>query len=149
MKEIAHQTHDTPSPGDDDLPVQSMRYTLASHYADDEMMPIDDVRQFDADLRRIFWPAAEAPGGEPASTFVHRHYREIVGRISYWTGESPGVVRSLVDHVSKRASSLELHVGRLEAATLVELTAFGTAVAMQYREAKRLGRGVKKPTRAE
>lgn len=149
MKEIVHQTRDTPLPGDDDLPVQSMRYTLASHYADDEAMPIDDVRQFDADLRRIFSPAADAPAGESAAAFVHRHYREIVGRISYWTGESPGVVRSLLDHVSKRASSLGLHVGGLEAATIVELTAFGTAVVMQYRETKRIGRRVNEPVPTE
>ena len=142
MTDIASETRDMPVPSDDDLPVRSMGYTLASHYAEDESMPIDDVRQFDADLRRIFWTATDAPGGESAAIFVHRHYREIIGRISYWTGESPGVVRSLIDHVSKRATSLDLNVGGLEAATLVELTAFGTAVAMQYRETKRMGRRV-------
>jgi hypothetical protein len=149
MKDIAHQTRDTPSPGDDDLPVQSMRYTLAAHYADDEAMPIDDVRQFDADLRRIFWLADDAPAGEPAAAFVHRHYREIVGRISYWTGESPGVMRSLLDHIARRATSLGLNVGGLEAATLVELTAFGTAVVMQFRETRRIGRRVPELTHTE
>jgi len=140
MCEIASEAPEAPSPGDDDLPVQSMRYTLADHYADDETMPIEDARQFDADLRRIFLSKPDAPAGEPAAVFVHRHYREIVGRISYWTAESPGVVRSLVDHVSRRAAALDLHVGGLEAATLIELTAFGTAVAMQYRETRRTGR---------
>jgi hypothetical protein len=149
MAEIANETPNTPSPSDDDLPVQSMRYTLAAHYADDESMPIDDERQFDADLRRIFLVRADAPSGETAAMFVHRHYREIVGRISYWTSESPGVVRSLVDHVGRRADALGLHVGGLEAATLVELTAFGTAVAMQYRETKRIGRRVDEPVPTE
>jgi hypothetical protein len=149
MHEIASETRVAPSPGDDDLPVQSMRYTLAAHYADDESMPIEDERQFDADLRRIFLSQADAPSGEPAATFVHRHYREIVGRISYWTGESPGVVRSLVDHVSRRTASLDLQVGGLEAATLVELTAFGTAVVMQFRETKRIGRRANEPIPAE
>ena len=82
----------------------------------------------------------EAPGGEPAHLFLHRHYREIVGRITYWTSEPPSVVRSLIDHVSRRARELDLRVSGLEASTLIELTAFGTAVAMQYRENRRAGR---------
>jgi hypothetical protein len=141
MTEIAHETRDVPPPVEDDLPVDAMRYTVADHYAGDESMPIDDVRQFDADLRRIFLRATDAPAGERAADFVKRHYREIVGRIAYWTSEPPGVVRSLVDHVAGRATALDLRVGGLEAATLIELTAFGTAVAMQYREARRTRRG--------
>ena len=47
------------------------------------------------------------------------------------------VVRSLIDHVTARARELDLRVGALEASTLIELTAFGTAVAMQYRESRR------------
>ena len=149
MREIAHETRDVPAPVDDDLPVQAMRYTVAAHYADDESMPIDDERQFDSDLRRIFLRAADAPAGEPGAVFVHRHYREIVGRIAYWTGETTGVVRSLIDHVGKRATALDLNVGGLEAATLVELTAFGTAVTMQYRETRRTPRRVNAHTPLE
>jgi hypothetical protein len=137
MAEIAHETRDVPGPVDDDLPVGAMEYTVADHYAGDESMPIEDPRQFDADLRRIFIRPTDAPAGEPAHLFVHRHYREIVGRITYWTSEPPSVVRSLIDHVSRRSRELELRVGQLEASTLIELTAFGTAVAMQYRENRR------------
>lgn len=137
MREIAHETRDVPAPVEDDLPVGAMRYTVADHYASDEAMPIEDARQFDNDLRRIFIRGADAPAGEPASAFVHRHYREIVGRISYWSSEPPSVVRSLIDHVSSRARELDLRAGALEASTLIELTAFGTAVAMQYRENRR------------
>ena len=149
MTEIAHETRDVPGPVEDDLPVEAMRYTVAAHYADEESMPIEDDRQFDSDLRRIFLPEAEAPAGEAAAMFVHRHHREIVGRISYWTGEPASVVRSLINHVAARASALRLNVGALEAATLVELTAFGTAVAMQYRETKRIGRRVTEPIPVE
>jgi len=53
------------------------------------------------------------------------------------SSEPPSVVRSLIDHVSSRARELDLRVGALEASTLIELTAFGTAVAMQYRENRR------------
>jgi hypothetical protein len=145
MREIAGTTLDVAAPVEDDLPVEAMRYTVADHYAADESMPIDDPRQFDADLRRIFIGAAQAPAGEPAQVFVHRHYREIVGRITYWTSEPPSVVRSLIDHVARRSQELQLRVGGLEASTLIELTAFGTAVAMQYRENRRAGKRVAQP----
>src|SRR3954469_3526673 len=133
MGEIANETRDIPAPVEDDLPVGAMRYTVADHYASDETMPIADARQFDADLHRIFLPASQAPAGERADAFVHRHYREIVARITYWTSEPPSVIRSLIDHVGRRVRDLDLRVGQLEAGTLIELTAFGTAVAMQYR----------------
>src|SRR6476469_10792602 len=112
MNEIANETREVPPPVEDDLPVDAMRYTVADHYAGDEAMPIEDSRQFDADLGRIFMREADAPGGEPAEAFVHRHYREIVGRITYWTSEPPGVVRSLIDHVGRRARELQLRVGQ-------------------------------------
>lgn len=140
MREVAHTALEVAPPVEDDLPVDAMRYTVADHYASDEAMPIADARQFDADLRRIFMSAAQAPSGEPADLFVHRHYREIVGRITYWTSEPPSVVRSLIDHVAGRVRDLGLRVGQLEAATLIELTAFGTAVAMQFRENRRQGK---------
>ena len=118
-----------------------MRYTLADHYAESESaMPIEDSRQFDVDLRGIFVSADGAPAGEPAQLFIQRHYREILSRIAYWTSEPVSVVRSLMDHLSRRAAELALRVGALEASTLVELTAFGTAVVMHHRFTHTLGR---------
>jgi len=134
MHEIGSQSRVVAEPGEDDLPVEAMRYTLAQHYADsDDRVPIDDPRQFDTDLRRIFNSATDSPGGEQAMWFIHRHYREIVSRMAYWTGEEPSVVRSLIDHLARRAGELDLRVGGLEASILIELTAFGTAVVMNHR----------------
>jgi hypothetical protein len=111
-----------------------MHYTVAEHYAgSDERVPIEDERQFDEDVRRIFAPHKYAPEGEPADRFIERHHREIVSRISYWTSEAPSVVRSLVDHLARRARELNVRVSGLEASTLIELTAFGTAVVMNHR----------------
>jgi hypothetical protein len=141
MREIATLQPAPVAPVEDDLPVEAMRYTVAEHYAaSEDRVPIGDERQFDTDLQRIFlWPA-DAPEGEPAHRFIRRHHREIVSRISYWTSESASVVRSLVDHLARRSEALGLRVGGLEAATLVELTAFGTAVVMNHRYAQTLGR---------
>ena len=94
---------------------------------------LEDERHFDGDLRMLFASTEEAPGGEPAALFVRRHRKEIVGRIAYWTGEGTSVVRAFVDFIAQRAETLGLRVRGLEASTLVELTAFGTAVMMNYR----------------
>ena len=134
MREVAGLKPTPPSPAEDDLPVEAMRYTVAEHYAStDDRLPISDDRQFDTDLRRIFVPANDSPDGEAAQWFIRRHFREVVSRISYWTGESPSVVRSFIDYLAHRAGTLELRVGGLEAPVLVELTAFGTAVVMNHR----------------
>ena len=134
MKEIAHQVPEVPEPSEDDLPVAAMRYTLAEHYKDsEETIPIRDPRIFDGDLKTIFADEQHAPGAMSAAEFIARHKREIVTRISYWTGENASVVRQFVDFLAERAAQLELRLAGLEAATLIELTAFGTAVMMNYR----------------
>jgi hypothetical protein len=76
--------------------------------------------------------------GERAEHFLSQHEGELVTRIAYWTGESAPVVRSLVRGLRERASALGLRVAGLEAATLIELTAFGTAVMMHWRYARSL-----------
>jgi hypothetical protein len=113
--------------------VESMHWTLAEHYADDEPLPVGDARQFDGDLRRIFASADEAPDGEPASRFLLRHEGEMVSRVSYWSGVRPAAVRTLTAALATRADTLALHVSGLEATTLIELTAFQTAVLMHWR----------------
>jgi hypothetical protein len=141
MKEIAELAPEVGPPTDDDLPVESMHYTVAEHYHNDwATIPIGDARQFDPDLRRIFASRADAPSGMSAADFIQEHYREVLVRLAYWTGEAPAVVRSLLDHLILRARALGLRVSGLEAATLIELTAFGTAVVMNYRHTQTLGR---------
>ena len=133
MREVASVSPEVPELTADDLPVEAMHWTLDEHYASDERLPVGDARQFDADLRRLFASAADAPAGEEASSFLRRHEGELVARISYWAGTGPMVVRSLVRALADRAATLRLRVAGLEAATLIELTAFGTAVAMHWR----------------
>ena len=134
MREIADQVPEVPEPTEDDLPVEAMHYTLADHYREaTETLPVEDERHFDGDLRTIFASDDEAPDGERAAAFLRRHRREVVGRISHWTGEPAVVVRQFVDLLASRADELQLRVRGLDASTLIELTAFGTAVMMNYR----------------
>jgi hypothetical protein len=139
MHELAQLSPDVPAPSEDDLPVESMHWTVGEHYAsDEEQLPLGDGRQFDGDLLRVFGRTADAPLGESAEHFLAQHEGELVTRIAYWTGESTPTVRSLVRGLRDRASTLGLRVTGLEAATLIELTAFGTAVMMHWRYARSL-----------
>jgi hypothetical protein len=148
MREIADEHRAPLEPGEDDLPVAAMRYTVAEHYhGESDQAPIEDERQFDVDLRQIFVSERDAPGGEHATTFLQRHYREIGARIAFWTSEHPGVIRSLLDHLIRRAEALRLRVGSLEAATLIEFTAFATAVAMMHRHTKVMARARRRGSR--
>ncbi|MBA3656269.1 MAG: putative zinc-binding metallopeptidase [Gemmatimonadaceae bacterium] len=134
MGEIGEQEPAVAEVSEDDLPVSAMRYSLAKHYSDsEEAIPIADGRVFDGDLRNIFATPKEAPEGTQAADFIRSHRREIVSRIAYWTGESASSVRQFADFLMARAALLELRMRGLEAATLIELTAFGTAVMMNYR----------------
>ena len=134
MRELAEVVPEVPAPSEDDLPVEAMHYTIEDHYREHaEALPLLDRSHFDGDLRTLFGSAEEAPSTEPAHSFLRRHERELVSRIAYWTGEAPMVVRSLIELLAERAEALGLRVAGLEASTLIELTAFGTAVIMNYR----------------
>jgi hypothetical protein len=114
------------------MPVEAMHYTIAEHYTEVEpTLPLPDERHFDGDLRTIF--SEDRVEGEAAGAFVLGHRRELVSRIAYWTGEPTTVARGFVDFLAARAGALELRVHRREASTLIDLTAFGTAVLMNYR----------------
>jgi hypothetical protein len=134
MRQLAHDVPPVREPGEDDLPVTAMQYTVAEHYEDsEERIPIRDPRIFDGDLKTIFAAVDQAPAAAAAADFIARHKREIVTRISYWTGENASIVRQFVDFLADRVKELDLRLGGLEASTLIELTAFGTAVIMNYR----------------
>lgn len=141
MSEVGSTAPEVPAPTDDDLPVEAMRYSLEDHYrSSSAAIPVSDAALFDGDLRNIFGSAHESPAGQSAAEFLRAHRREVVGRIAYWTGESASTVRQLIDMLSDRAAALDLRLRGLEASTLVELTAFGTAVMMNYRYTSTLSR---------
>jgi hypothetical protein len=134
MQEVGPLSPSVPEISEDDLPVEAMDWTVGEHYAnDEESFPIGDGRQFDGDLLRVFARAFDSPAGETAAHFLTQHEGELVTRIAYWSGEAPPMVRALVRVLRDRAATLDLRVNGLEAATLIELTAFGTAVMMHWR----------------
>ena len=133
MCRVAEEQPESPALSADDLPVESMHWTVAEHYEEGDPLPVGDGRQFDDDLRRVFATRAEAPVGERAALFLERHEGEMVVRMSYWAGVAPAAARALLKSLRARAEALQLHVAGLEAATLIELGAFGTAVLLHWR----------------
>ncbi|MEP6729691.1 MAG: putative zinc-binding metallopeptidase [bacterium] len=133
MRDIGRAVPAIPELTDDDVPVEAMHWTVAEHYEGDEELSLGDARQFDGDLRRIFARASDAPAGERAVEYLARHEGELVARVAYWAGVGPAAVRSLIRAMQQRASVLELRVAGLDATTLIELTAFGTAVLLHWR----------------
>ncbi|HEU4564859.1 MAG TPA: hypothetical protein VFS05_09435 [Gemmatimonadaceae bacterium] len=132
MREVGREAPEVPAPTPDDLPVDAMHYTVEEHYrAFDEPLPIGDETHFDGDLRTLFAPAESE--GESAADFLRAHRRELVARIAYWTGESTTIVRRFIDLLAQRAAALGLRTHGRVASMLIELTAFGTAVMMNYR----------------
>jgi len=126
-----------------DLPVDAMHYTVEQHYRElEQQLPLDDETFFDGDLLTIFATDSEMGDGapRPAAVFLNEHRRELVARIGYWTGEGPGIVGAFLDLLERRAGELGLYARMREASTLIELTAFGTAVMMNYRYTDTLGR---------
>jgi len=124
---------------EDHLPVGAMHYTVEQHYHElEHALPIEDERFFDGDLLTIFTSSTDQMGS--ASEFLRSHRRELVSRIGYWSGEGATVVGSFVDFLTARAEQLGLGLRQLEASTLIELTAFGTAVMMNYRYTDNIGR---------
>jgi hypothetical protein len=53
-----------------------------------------------------------------------------------------------LDHLIARSRALGLHASGLDAATLIELTAFGTAVVMNFRHTQALRRTTRANVRA-
>jgi hypothetical protein len=86
----------------------------------------------DAHLSEIFL-TRKPREGRPAAAIVTKYRRELVDKITYWTGVRRPVVRGLVEVICRNCERLKLwgEVGR-EPAYLIELTAFGTTLAMNF-----------------
>jgi hypothetical protein len=137
-RDIGTELPQVPEVRETDVPVHAMRYTIADHYRElDETLPLRDERVFDGDLRMLFPKGATAtelgPPAPTAAAFIRQHHRELVSRITYWTGEGVPLVRRFIEFLAERADALGLEAAGREASTLIELTAFGTAVLMHYR----------------
>jgi hypothetical protein len=121
--------------GDFDVTVDQMDVTLAEFYARvmEQTRAAEQVA-LDADLERIFFRKGRRRVAlAPAAAIIEQHRLALTDKVTYWTGVPRPLVRRLVQRMARRARELELYGGAgREADYLVELTAFGTMLAMQY-----------------
>jgi hypothetical protein len=121
--------------GKTDLTVAEMKVTVEEFYqkaARRNRAAVDVAME--GDLLDIFGkPVRRKNGLRPAAEIVQEHREDLTDKIAYWTGVRRPVVRALVEAVIRHCGEQKL-LGdpAKEAAYLVELTAYGTTLAMNY-----------------
>jgi hypothetical protein len=87
------------------------------------------------DLSDLF-PAKRGRRGtglRPAADFVEQYRALLIDRLAYWTGVRRPLVRALIERMARTCRELDLRVEpERETAALVELTAYGTTLAMNF-----------------
>jgi hypothetical protein len=149
---IAHEVADKPplrSLGETDFTVEDMEETIEEFYKTttrDESQEIADL-PLDADLDDIFLHTDQIPAerARNASEVVEQHHKEIVDKVSYWTGVRRTLVKSLVEAIEKKVGELTLVVdNNRENEQIVELTVYVTTLVMNFFSRRRFERR-KKP----
>lgn len=124
------------SDGELEFEVSRLRLTLDSFYKRRRKLYAADAPDFyDRDLQEIFaTPSGEAKsGGKSAAAFFRRHRREFIEAVARWTGEKKVTIEILVRRLIERAEALQLMLGRDEARTSVEITAWLATLVTHYR----------------
>jgi hypothetical protein len=123
--------------GETDVTVDEMEVTLEDFYkltTPDESQAIADLA-LDTDLTDIFIkPTSRRRNGiRPAADLIAERRKEIVDKVTYWTGVRRPLVKRLVESIEERVRTLNLAMlhGR-ENISVVEITAYTTTLAMNY-----------------
>lgn len=86
---------------------------------------------FDADLQKLFVPAAAAPENERAAVFLRRSGKLILNAVSAWTGEPKFTLSRLLRALIDRCAKLDLRLRAQSAG--VEIAAYLATLASHYR----------------
>jgi len=120
--------------GAPDVTVDEMDSTVGEFYRQTvaEATPIVDLA-LDTDLVDIFNVSKRKKTVRLAQEFVHQHRKAIVDKVAYWTGMQRPLVKQLMEAIEKRIGDLGLRADpSRESEHLAELTAYATALAMNY-----------------
>jgi GNAT superfamily N-acetyltransferase len=121
--------------GNTDVTVEEMKVTVEQFYRRLQRQNGAAVDiALEADLSDLFIRKGRRRRGiRPAWEMIEQHRKTLTDKITYWTGVKRPIVRALVERIVRTCRDQQLHVeaGR-EADSLVELTAYGTTLAMNY-----------------
>ena len=145
---VMRRLREVPPPvprGKTDITSQEMVETLREFYerwsretgatVDEKLGPdLEDLFPANRRRRRGKPLVTAKPGAtRPAAELVEEHRALLTDRIAYWTGVRRPVVRALIQRIARTARELELVVeSEREQAALVELTTYGTTLAMNF-----------------
>jgi len=134
MRRIAAQEPLVDS-GDFDVTVDDMHVTVGEFYARslEETRAAESIA-IDADLEQIFFRKGRRRAAlTPAADIIEQHRLALTNTLTHWTGVPRPIVRRLVQRMARRARELDLYgTTGAEPSYLVQLTAFGTTLAMHY-----------------
>ncbi len=137
---VAHEIGDKPPIrplGETDFTVEDMEETIEEFYKSttrDESQAIADLA-LDVDLDDIFLNAEQVSEErrKKAADVVEEHRREIVDKVSYWTGARRSLVKTLVEAIAKKVEELGLVVDQnRESEQVIELTVYIATLAMNF-----------------
>lgn len=143
---VGHDLADTPPIrplGETDFTVEDMEETIEEFYRSttvDESQAIADLA-LDVDLDDIFLNPEQIneERRRKASEVVTEHRKEIVDKVSYWTGARRSLVKTLLEAVAAKVDELGLVVDKShESEQIVELTVYITTLMMNFFSARRL-----------
>jgi len=121
--------------GQFDITVEQMEMTLEEFYRETELQGKQAADlAMTADLADIFFPKGRRRKGiRRAVEIIEENRLSLTDKITRWTGVPRPVVRSLVESLARHCDEQNLWAeSGGEAAYLVELTAYGTTLAMNY-----------------
>jgi len=123
------------STGDFDITVEDMKLTVEQFYR--RLMRQNGAAvnvALETDLTDLFFTRGRRRKNiRPAWEVVEEHRKTLTDKITYWTGVKRPLVRALVERVVRTCREQDLFAERgREATYLVELTAYGTTLAMNY-----------------
>jgi hypothetical protein len=120
--------------GSPDVTVDEMESTVGEFYRQTvaEETPIVDLA-LDTDLVDIFNVSKRKKAVRPAQEFLRQHRKAVVDKVAYWTGLQRPLAKKLIEAIETRIGELGLRTdSSREAEHLAELTAYATALAMNY-----------------
>ena len=129
--------------GDTDFTVEDMEETIEEFYREttrDESQAIADLA-LDVDLDDIFFhpDQIEAERQRKASEIVLEHRKDIIDKVSYWTGVRRPLVKTLVEAIGRKVDELGLVIdNKNEREQIVELTVYTTTLAMNFFTSRRM-----------
>jgi len=109
-----------------------LRSRLESYYKSRRRLYAQEFPDFfDADLQKLFVPAAAAPDNERAAVFLRRSGKLILNAVSAWTGEPKFTLNRLLRALIERCADLDLRLRAQSAG--VEIAAYLATLASHYR----------------